>query len=379
MVSAAATLAETEADGRVVLAATGDWLVGSAVALDRRLRELRIPAGRPVSIDLAAVDRIDTAGAWLLLRTERDLSARGSTVELRNLRPSFAPLLDQVRAGGMRAPVPHPRPAHHSLIGFVARIGEVSLGLVARAGGILGFLGLVVETALRLLRHPGRLRWTAMVAQMEQTGVNALAIVGMLSFLVGVVIAYQGADQLRHFGAEIYTVDLLGVSVLRELGVLMTAIIIAGRSGSAFTAQIGTMRVNEEIDALRTIGLDPIEVLVIPRLFGLLLTLPMLTIYANLMGLLGGCLMAWGVLGITIPQFVHELQTALGPRTFWIGVIKAPFFAAIIATIGCYEGFQVSRSAESVGRLTTLSVVEAIFLVIVADAVFSVFFSMLGI
>ncbi|MGH7030015.1 MAG: MlaE family lipid ABC transporter permease subunit [Stellaceae bacterium] len=379
MVSAAATLAGTEVDGSVVLAATGDWLVGSAAALDRRLRGLRIPAGRAVSIDLAAVDRIDTAGAWLLLRTARDLSARGGTVELRNLRPSFAPLLDQVRAGGMRAPVPHPRPAHHSLIGFVARIGEVSLGLVARAGGILGFLGLVVETALRLVRHPSRLRWTAMVAQMEQTGVNALAFVGLLSFLVGVVIAYQGADQLRHFGAEIYTVDLLGVSVLRELGVLMTAILIAGRSGSAFTAQIGTMRVNEEIDALRTIGLDPIEVLVIPRLLGLLLSLPMLTIYANLMGLLGGCLMAWGVLGITIPQFVHELQTALSPRTFWIGVIKAPFFAAIIATIGCYEGFQVSSSAESVGRLTTLSVVEAIFLVIVADAVFSVFFSMLGI
>ncbi|MGH7117024.1 MAG: STAS domain-containing protein, partial [Stellaceae bacterium] len=149
MVSAAATLAETEVDGSVVLAATGDWLVGSAAALDRRLRGLRIPAGRAVSIDLAAVDRIDTAGAWLLLRTARDLSARGGTVELRNLRPSFAPLLDQVRAGGMRAPVPHPRPAHHSLIGFVARIGEVSLGLVARARGIVGFLGLVVETALR--------------------------------------------------------------------------------------------------------------------------------------------------------------------------------------------------------------------------------------
>ena len=147
-----------------------------------------------------------------------------------------------------------------------------------------------------------------MVAQMEQTGVNALPIVGMLSFLIGVVIAYQGADQLRRFGAEIYTVDLLGVGILRELGVLMTAIIIAGRSGSAFTAQIGTMQVNEEIDALRTLGLDPVEVLVIPRLFGLMLTLPMLTLYANLMGLLGGCLMAWGVLGITIPQFMRELQ-----------------------------------------------------------------------
>jgi phospholipid/cholesterol/gamma-HCH transport system permease protein len=232
---------------------------------------------------------------------------------------------------------------------------------------------------LRLVRRPGWLRWTAIVAQMEQTGVNALAIVGLLSLLVGVVIAYQGADQLRHFGAEIYTVDLLGVSILRELGVLMTAIIIAGRSGSAFTAQIGTMQVNEEIDALRTIGLDPVEVLVVPRLVGLLLTLPMLTIYANLMGLLGGCLMAWGVLGITIPQFLNELQASISPRTFWIGVIKAPFFAAIIATIGCFEGFQVSRSAESVGRLTTLSVVESIFLVIVTDSIFSVFFSMLRI
>ncbi len=379
MASAAATLVQTEADGAVVLAAAGDWLVGSAAALDRRLRELQIPAGRRVSIDLAAVDRIDTAGAWLLLRTERDLSARGDTVELRNLRPSLAPLLDQVRAGGMRAPIPHPRPAHHSLVGFVARIGEISVGLVDRAYRIVGFVGLVFETELRLLRRPGRLRLTAVVAQIEQTGVDALAIVGMLSFLVGVVIAYQGADQLRHFGAQIYTVDLLGVSVLRELGVLMTAIIVAGRSGSAFTAQIGTMRVNEEIDALSTIGLDPIEVLVIPRLFGLVLSLPMLTIYANLMGLLGGCLMAWGVLGISIPQFIHELQLAVGPRTFWIGVFKAPFFAGIIATVGCYEGFQVSRSAESVGRQTTLSVVESIFLVIVADAIFSVFFSVLRI
>ncbi len=214
---------------------------------------------------------------------------------------------------------------------------------------------------------------------MEQTGVNAVPIVGLLSFLIGVVIAYQGADQLRRFGAEIYTVNLLGVGILRELGVLMTAIIIAGRSGSAFTAQIGTMRVNEEIDALRTIGLDPLEVLVIPRLFGLVLTLPMLTLWADVVGLFGGCLMSWGSLGITPPQFLRQLQGSLYPWTFWIGLIKAPSFAFIIALIGCYEGFQVSRSAESVGRLTTLSVVEAIFLVIVADAGFSIFFSILQI
>jgi phospholipid/cholesterol/gamma-HCH transport system permease protein len=213
----------------------------------------------------------------------------------------------------------------------------------------------------------------------EQTGVNALPIVGLLSFLIGVVLAYQGADQLRRFGAEIYTVNLLGAGILRELGVLMAAIIIAGRSGSAFTAQIGTMRVNEEIDALRTIGLDPVEVLVIPRLFGLLLTLPMLTLYANAMALFGGCMMAWAALDITIPQFIRQLQSSLYPSTFWIGLLKAPFFAAIIALIGCYEGFQVARSAESVGRLTTLSVVESIFFVIVTDAAFSIFFSVLQI
>ena len=379
MASLAATLVETEDAGSLVLTAAGEWLVATAAELDRRLRALDLPEHRRVAIDLAGIRRIDTAGAWLLLRTEHDLSARGNAVEVRNLAPTLAPLFEHVRAGGMLAPVSHPRPDHHSLAGFVARIGQITVGLFARAYSILGFVGLVSVTALRLLRHPRRLRLTATIAQMEQTGVNALAIVGMLAFLIGIVIAYQGADQLRRFGAEIYTVDLLGVGVLRELGVLMTAIIIAGRSGSAFTAQIGTMRVNEEIDALRTLGLDPVEVLVIPRLFALLLTLPMLALYANLMGLLGGCLMAWGVLGITIGQFIRELQFAITPRTFWIGVFKAPFFAAIIAMIGCYEGFQVSRSAESVGRLTTLSVVESIFLVIVTDAAFSIVFSALRI
>jgi phospholipid/cholesterol/gamma-HCH transport system permease protein len=379
MPSAAATIDKTEDAEALVLNAAGEWLVATAVDLDRKLRALELPPQRQVTIDLGGIDRIDSAGAWLLLRTEHDLAARGNPVELRNLAPTFAPLFEQVRAGGLLTPVSHPRPDHHSLAGYVARIGQITLGFFARAYAILGFVGLVSLTAVRLLRRPRRLRLTAMVAQMEQTGVNALAIVGMLAFLIGVVIAYQGADQLRRYGAEIYTVDLLAVGVLRELGVLMTAIIIAGRSGSAFTAQIGTMRVNQEIDAMRTLGLDPVEVLVMPRLLGLLLTLPMLTVYADLMGLLGGCLMAWSVLGITIPEFISELQYAATAKTFWVGVIKAPFFAGIIAMIGCYEGFQVSRSAESVGRLTTLSVVEAIFLVIVTDAVFSIIFSILKI
>jgi phospholipid/cholesterol/gamma-HCH transport system permease protein len=377
MASAPATLIQTEEAGALVLSAGGEWLVGTAAELDRQLRTLRLLPQRPVTIDLAGMRRVDSAGALLLLRTERDLKARGNPVELRNLDPTFAPLFEQVRAAGFLPPVPHPRPDHHSLAGFLARIGVVTVGLFARVYRLLGFFGLVCATLVRLGRHPGRLRLTSMVAQMEQTGVNALPIVGLLAFLVGVVIAYQGADQLRRFGAEIYTIDLLAIGILRELGALMTAIIIAGRSGSAFTAQIGTMRVNEEIDAMCTLGLDPVEVLVAPRLFALLLTLPMLTLYADVMGVLGGGLMARGVLGITFPEFLTELRNAITARTLWVGVIKAPFFAAIIAMIGCYEGFQVSRSAESVGRLTTLSVVESIFLVIVTDAAFSILFSIL--
>jgi phospholipid/cholesterol/gamma-HCH transport system permease protein len=204
-----------------------------------------------------------------------------------------------------------------------------------------------------------------------------MPIVGLLSFLIGVVMAYQGADQLRRFGAEIYTVNLLGVSILRELGVLLSAIIIAGRSGSAFTAQIGTMQVNEEIDALRTLGLDPIEVLVLPRLFGLVITLPLIAFFADFMGILGGGLMSWAVLDINIPNFLTQLQSAVGEMTLWVGIIKAPFFASIIALVGCFEGLNVTRSAESVGRLTTQSVVESIFFVIVTDAAFSIVFSVL--
>ena len=378
MASVTATLVESEELGLVILAAAGEWLVGAAADLDRRLRALDVPKDRRVTLDLAGIDRLDTAGAWLLLRTEHDLASRGNTVEMRNLRPSFEPLIDQVRSAGFVPPARHPRPAHHTVAGFIAKIGEISLGLVARAYSILGFFGVLCLTALRLARHPRRLNMTSIVAQMEQTGVNALPIVSLLTFLIGVVIAYQGADYLRFYGLESYTVQLTGASILRELGVLLTAIILAGRSGSAFTAQIGTMRVNEEIDAMRTIGLDPVEVLVLPRLFGLVLTLPMLTLCANFMGVFGGGLMAWSQLGIGIPQFLTQLST-IAPWSFWIGMIKSPFFAVVIALIGCYEGFQVSGSAESVGRLTTLSVVEAIFLVIVIDAGFSIFFSALQI
>ena len=374
-----ATLVRSPEPDVLVLRAEGDWLVATAAELDGRLRALDLPQGRRVTLDLAGIERLDTAGAWLVLRTEHDLAARGNSVELRNLRASFTPLFDQVRGRGAGAPLPHPIPAHHTLLGFVARIGEVTLRLMRRGYSILGFFGLVAITLAELVRHPRRLRLTATIVQMEHTGLNATPIVGLLSFLIGVVFAYQGADQLRRFGAEIYTVNLLGIAILRELGVLLTAIIVAGRSGSAFTAQIGTMQVNEEIDALRTLGLDPIELLVVPRVFGLVVTLPLLAIYADFLGLLGGCLMSWATLGISIPTFIDQLHSAIGQWTFWVGVIKAPFFAAVIALVGCYEGFNVERSADSVGRLTTQSVVESIFIVIVADAAFSIMFSLLRI
>src|SRR6266851_2217299 len=374
-----ATIVAAQESGALILRAQGDWLVGTAAELDRRLHALDLPSDERVTLDLAEVERLDTTGAWLLLRTEHALADRGNSVALANVQPSFAPLIDQIRARGGAAPLPHPIPSHHTLVGFVARIGEVTIEILRRGYSILGFAGLVSITIATLFRRPGRLRMIATLVQMEKTGLDAIPIVGLLSFLIGVVMAYQGADQLRRFGAEIYTVNLLGIAILRELGVLLTAIIIAGRSGSAFTAQIGTMQVNQEIDALRTLGLEPVEVLVLPRVFGLALTLPLLVFYADAMGLLGGALMSWSTLGISLPRFLEQLRGAITEWTLWVGVIKAPFFALIIAMIGCYEGFNVTGSAESVGRLTTQSVVESIFVVIVADAAFSILFSLLKI
>ncbi len=364
-----------------VLRAAGRWLVASAGALDAALRRLSgIAPGRRLRIDLAGVERLDTAGAWLLLRTSRAFAAHGVVTSFENVAPDFAPLLDQVAKGEP----PSLPPARHEglverLVDGIAAVGERTVEAALAGRDLVGFFGLVTVTLLRTLRRPALLRWASLVTQMDRTGVSALPIVGLLSFLIGVVIAYQGADQLRRFGAEIFTVNLLGIGILRELGVLLTAIIVAGRSGSAFTAEIGAMEVNEEIDAMRTLGLDPIEVLVLPRLIGLVLTLPLLAAYADFMSLFGGGLMSWVALGIPPPLFVRQLHEAIGEWTFWVGILKAPFFAATIAQVGCHAGFQVSRSAESVGRLTTLSVVRSIFLVIIIDAAFSVFYSRVGI
>jgi phospholipid/cholesterol/gamma-HCH transport system permease protein len=263
--------------------------------------------------------------------------------------------------------------------GMVEKVGEATVVAAREAVQLVDFLGLTVVTLLRALRNPGRLRVAAIVTHMERVGLDALPIVGLLSFLIGVVLAYQGADQLRRFGAELFVVNLLGIGVLREIGILMTAIIIAGRSGSAFTAQIGAMKVNQEVDALRTLGLDPMELLVLPRVLALMITLPLLGFYADVVGLMGGALMSYATLGVTLGQFLRQLQLAVDEGTLLVGLSKAPVFAFVIAMVGCYQGLKVTGSAESVGRLTTTSVVESIFLVIVIDAFFSVLFSFLGV
>ena len=260
------------------------------------------------------------------------------------------------------------------------RIGRATVHAGQQGYRMLGYLGRVtVETIEALASPKSNLRFAAMVHQVEETGINALPIVGLLAFLIGVVLAYQGADQLKRFGAEVFTINLLGVGVLREIGGLITAIIVAGRSGSAFTAQIGTMRVNEEIDAMQTIGLNTVDVLVLPRIIGLVIALPLLTFFADIMGLIGGAVMCYFQLGITIPAFMRQLNDAISVNTLMVGLIKAPVFAFVISLVGCYEGFQVERNAASVGLLTTRSVVEGIFLVIVLDAAFSIMFSVLGI
>jgi phospholipid/cholesterol/gamma-HCH transport system permease protein len=365
----------------LVLAAAGRWIVAAAGELDQALHKLDgIAPGGSLRFDLSGIEMLDTVGAWLVLRTCRALEARGVPASIENVAPGFAPLLDQVARGDVPPP---PAPRRRSLAQktqlMLAGVGARTIDELLAARELIGFFGLVVLTWLRALRSPGRVRWVPLVVQVERTGVTAVPIVGMLSFLIGVVIAFQGADQLRQFGAEIFTVNLLGIGILRELGGLLTAIIAAGRSGSAFTAEIGAMEVNEEIDALRTLGLDPVEVLVLPRLFGLVIALPLLTAYADFMGLLGGAVMAWASLNVSVPLFVRQLHDAIGEWTFWVGMLKAPFFAATIALVGCHAGMQVSRSAESVGRLTTLSVVRSIFLVIVIDAAFSILFVRLGI
>ncbi|GAB4359226.1 MAG: MlaE family lipid ABC transporter permease subunit [Kiloniellaceae bacterium] len=374
----AASALQLRREGEILrLGFAGAWTTQELARHDAALRRLDLEGAREAVVDLSACSALDSAGAWVLDRTLDDLKRRGAAVTLVGSTPAIETLLGTIAKKHVELP-PAPKP-DNPLIAVALRIGRSTVQIAREAADLLSFLGLTVTVCARSLLKPWRIRLTPLIAHMEQTGLNALPIVGLISFLVGVVLAYQGADQLERFGAQIFTVNLVAIGVLREMGILLTAIIVAGRSGSSFTAQIGTMKVNEEVDAMQTLGLDPMEVLVMPRVFALVLVLPLLTFYADIMGLLGGAVMATIVLDISFFQFARQLSDAVTLWTFWVGIIKAPLFAFIIGMIGCYEGLQVSRSAESVGRQTTRAVVEAIFLVIVLDALLSIFFSIIGI
>jgi phospholipid/cholesterol/gamma-HCH transport system permease protein len=359
----------------------GSWIFDHVTTLDRHRAELldRTDHSEPksVHIGLSSGLKLDTTGAWLLHQLERDLIGKGWQVAINDADSKLRALLGETRKVAAAPPIGRGSP--NGLLRLVASLGQHTIEILLEGGRLLSFFGQAMSTLFGALIRPKRLRLTSLTHHLEQTCLNALPIVGLIAFLIGVVMAYQGADQLKRFGAEIFTVDLVGVSVLREIGILLTAIVVAGRSGSAFTAEIGAMAVNQEIDAMRTLGLDPIEVLVMPRMLALIIALPLLAFLADILGLLGGGLMAWSVLDISPAQFLTQLEGAIEPATFWVGIVKAPVFAFLIAMVGCYEGLLVSGGADSVGRHTTRSVVTGIFLVIVFDALFSILFSYLGI
>jgi phospholipid/cholesterol/gamma-HCH transport system permease protein len=359
-------------DGRARCA--GQWTARHAEAVSRQLAGISWPSGE-IRLDLGEVQRMDTAGAWLVHRLRLHLQKAGNSVRLERASHSVSGLLTLVSHNGIEAEQ-LPRAYRPGGLESLGRSAADSAGNVL---GLLEFIGQTWLAGLGLLIRPGRIRWREIAYSLGEAGHKALPIVGLLSFLLGIVITYQGGEQLRLYGASIFVADLVGLSMLRELAPMITAIIVAGRTGSAYTAQIGTMQVTEEVDALHSIGIQPTEILVLPKVLALVIALPLLTVYADVMGVLGGMVMANVQLDISYVTFIDRLQAALTVKSYLVGIGKAPVFAVIIAIIGCYQGFRVSGSAESVGRRTTISVVQSILAVIVVDAMFSVAFSYLKI
>ncbi len=362
-------------DGKRLLRLSGDATVRQVTDLVDRLD--RIDGGAGVTVDLGALGRLDTAGAWALMDFEQRLTAAGVPVCIARARDEVSLLLDRVRDA-----MPRPESLPPAATGLVAALDRTGRAVVAALGflaDLAGYLGLFLARLGRCLRHPREFRLTALVAHAEDVGLRAVPIVALMAFLIGVVLAFQGSTQLRQFGAEVFVVDLIAISILRELGILLTAIIVAGRTASAFTAAIGSMKMREEIDAMRTLGLDPATVLFVPRILALLITLPILGLIANLMGLFGGAMMSWIELGISPSMFRTRLLEGADVSTVFAGLVKAPVFALVIGVVGCHAGMQVKGTAESLGRMTSGAVVTAIFAVIAVDALFSIFFAQVGV
>jgi len=353
---------------------TGHWTVHQLARLEAHLKQTRWPEGR-IRIELSSVERMDTGGAWVLQRLRASLERGQHPVELCGLPPKAAGLLELVQGTAMKVEAV-PRKVQPRVL---EELGRRGVKVAARGIGLLAFIGEMGAAWLRQIRNPRHIRWKEIAQSLGEAGPKALPIVGLLAFLLGIVIAYQGGIQLRQYGASLFIADLVGLSMVRELAPMITAIIVAGRTGSAYTAQIGTMQVTEEVDALRSMGIPPMDLLVLPKLIALIVALPLLTVFADIMGVLGGMVMASVQLDIAFSTYIDRLGVAVSVDSYLVGLGKAPVFAAIIATIGCYQGFQVAGSAESVGRRTTVSVVQSILAVIVVDAAFSVAFNRMGI
>ena len=349
-------------------ALSGSWTVRGLGRLPQALDGQVCDPGQIV-LDGSLLVAVDSAGAWVL---QRWLRSHAAVASFRDWPPRMQTLMTLIgeQADGALPQAPRPSP--------LERVGRHATEAAQQALGLLRFIGEVAVAALGLLAHPLRIRWRTVLRNIQIDGFDALPIIGLTSFLLGVVVAYQGADQLRHYGANVFVVDLVGYAMLREFAPLISAIIIAGRSGSAYAAQIGTMVVTEEVDAMRTIAIDPIELLVLPKVFALAVALPLLTVFADLTGVFGGMVMARSQLDIGFHEFIDRFGREMHGATLLIGIGKSLVFAIVIALIGCFQGFRTHGSADSVGRQTTQSVVQSIFLVIVADALFSVAFNVLG-
>lgn len=353
-----------------LLRAVGLWTIGESETIDAACRAVATRGGREITIDVAGVTRLDTAGAWFLTRLTERLREEGNPVALRGAAPLRADLLKTI--ADQKPGYIEPERARANP---VERLGERIVKTGLETVGLLAFFGAFIGALARIVAHPSRLRLTSILHHVEQAGLRAVPIVTLISILIGAILTQQGVFQLKAFGASQLAVDLVGILMLREVGILLTAIMVAGRSGSAITAEIGSMKMREEIDALRVQGLDPLDVLLVPRIIALIIALPLLGVVSGGAGLFGAMLTAWATAGVTPSAFVGRLQEAIDFTSISAGLFKAPAMALMIGLVACIEGLRVEGSAESLGRRVTSSVVKGIFMVIVMDAVFAVFYS----
>lgn len=364
-----------------VLALSGAWTARNLASIKSQLAQLQalvVPEHSEIVLDGASLEKIDSAGFWILQSELDKIRQQGKTIRFLNWPAQYQRLVDVVavvdteKSGDIA-----PSVSKEVKPTMLVCLGKTSYRAAHSVLVLLSFIGEVAQSLEQVLWHPRRWRLRMILRQIQIAGLDALPIIGVTSFLLGIVIAYQGADQLKHYGANIFVVDLLGYSMLREFSPLITAIIVAGHSGSAYAAQIGSMVVNEEIDAMRTIGIVPIELLVLPKIIGLLVALPLVTVFSDIAGVLGGMVMARSQLAVDFPEFLLRFGHEVHLASFLIGVGKAVVFALVIATIGCFQGFQTKANADSVGQQTTRSVVQSIFIIIIFDALFSIVLSLI--